>query len=75
MLNYDAIKYELEQTTCAVHHQHPEVTIKETQDNLSLACCCEDFQKICMSEIQELLAVQAQTAIMDAFNNGIKGLR
>ena len=75
MLNYEAIKYEVEQSLCSIHKQHPEVTITETQDNLRLACCCEEFKQSCIDQIQSLLAEQAQKAIMDVFNDGLKNIR
>lgn len=74
MLDYEAIKYELELTSCEVHGQHPKVTI-QTDDKVSIACCCEEFQQKCSEEFQEALANQVQKSIMDAFNNGLKDLR
>jgi hypothetical protein len=73
MIDYDAIKYEIELSSCNIHQAHPEIIINETRDNISLACCCEDFQKICIDEIKGLLADQARNEIMSAWNSGFKG--
>ena len=68
MIDYQVIKFQIEQTICSVHNQHPEVILKGTEDKFSLACCCEDFQKTCLDEITELIANQAAQGILDVFN-------
>jgi hypothetical protein len=71
MLDYNKVKEEVELQNCAVHKQQPKIIIKESSDNIStnvsLDCCCTEFQQICIDEFKILLEEQRRKSIMDAF--------
>jgi hypothetical protein len=66
-INYQAIKFEIERTSCSIHQQNPEVITKNTQDNISLKTCCPDFQDECILLIKQLLAEQVKQEILEPF--------
>jgi hypothetical protein len=62
----EVIYYELisqvENKTCAIHNQHPQV--KFVGKRLNLSCCCDDFKVCCYMEI---------IAILKAYKEGRNG--
>jgi len=49
-------KEELEADSCPIHNQHPKVTLTNEGDNLSIACCCEEFREQCTKDFKSYLA-------------------
>ena len=54
MLITDAIKGHIKQMLCPVHDIHP--MIEYDLDGLKIVTCCENFEKQCMAETEELIS-------------------
>ncbi|MGZ3946062.1 MAG: hypothetical protein ACXVJB_14045 [Mucilaginibacter sp.] len=48
----DTIKHQIEDKLCPVHDMHP--VVDATGEEISVACCCNYFQKYCIIEVEYL---------------------
>ncbi|MGZ3767218.1 MAG: hypothetical protein ACXVB0_14105 [Mucilaginibacter sp.] len=49
----DQVKFVVEATTCAVHHEKPLLTLFD--GDIQLQCCCDDFKLSCYYLMLEVL--------------------
>lgn len=57
MIDYRAIKTQLERMTCPAHNEKPTVTV--TSGGVKLSCCCENFKQKLTEKTKTLAGEQA----------------
>jgi len=45
-------KYVIESLTCAIHHEHPNLSV--FADQIAMYCCCREFKIICLNKLIRL---------------------